>query len=787
MNPSAQLVNSRPISVTITVNPVNDPPVATTTNVIVSRTILEDEVQTFAAADTTVGGVLRPGLIAGNYVSGPANEIGQPLVIREVRSTRGVNLSSLGGSVVISTDGLSVTYTPPADYNGSTPDTFTYSVADVPGAGQTSEVAAKLGTVTISFQAVNDPPRTQPDNYVGQEDVALLIPIRSTGTPAGILDNDTPGPDDEVAAGQTISLVADQFPIATSNGGNVTLEGNNLRYVPPRLFSGVDTFQYSVRDNLGTVATGMVSVNVGGVNNSPSFIGINGDSAVNSITRNESKTQAESVTYDLSTWFSDPESDPLSFSVTSSNPLVASIVLTGSTLVIEYPPFSFGTSTLTVTATDPSNASVTVQVPITVINTPDPPSVIGTLDPLSGIEDQVVVADLGGVFADPDNEQLTYGVARLGNIVNPTPAQIAANPLVQSIAFVGDQMRITLKPDQFGSVDIEISATDGSFRVSDSFTLNIAGVPDAPIAVADGYNVPIGGRLQIVNPSSGLLRNDSDADGETIMIDMDNVVGPTKGSLQLNGDGTFTYDSETGMVGDTDSFTYRVSDTTGRFSNVVTVTLTLNQSRYQNPLTSLSEDVNADGVISAIDALRVINFLSRNLNGASFVPVSSIGSPPPDYYDTNGDGRVSAADALKVINQLSRINNSAGEWLGGDLIGGEFVMPSGSVAAAVTTSFASASSTGLSGRQIQLIQPSDNTRYDDFESDTDDHRNASSIAIEPRDAILASGFEITSSASDQAVSAVETTPSGASQPENVDEALATMWDDFTVDTFDLER
>ena len=71
-----------------------------------------------------------------------------------------------------------IVYTPPADYNGTTPDTFNYVVADVPGDGQVSEAAVKEGTVTINFRRVNDPPRTTDDNYVGQEGVAVLIPIR---------------------------------------------------------------------------------------------------------------------------------------------------------------------------------------------------------------------------------------------------------------------------------------------------------------------------------------------------------------------------------------------------------------------------------------------------------------------------------------------------------------------------------------------------------------------------------------------------------------------------------
>ncbi len=768
LDPANELVNSRPISVTINVNPVNDPPIATTNNVVVTRTIAEDTVTTFAAADTTVGGVLLPGLIGDKYVSGPPNEVGQPLLIQSASSVRGPNITTLGGSVSISANGQTITYTPPADYNGTTPDTFTYVVADFPGAGQISEAATKLGTVTISFTAVNDPPRTGNESYVGQEDTALLIPINGTTAAPGILDNDLPGPPDEVTAGQTISLVATQFPISTSNGGRVTREGNNLRYVPRALFSGVDNFTYRVVDSLGAEATGTVSVNVGGVNNSPVFIGINGNAAVTSITQTESKTQTETLTYDLTTWFNDPESDPLTFTVTSSNPSVAPVTLVGSTLTVSFPPFAFGSSTLTVTARDNSGATTPVMIPVTVLNTEDPPQVISQMNTLTGLEDQVVVVDLGGVFADPDNEPLTYSVAQLGNVVNPTAAQIAASPLVQRIDFVGNEMRITLKPDQFGSANFEIAAADATFRVTASFAMNITNVPDAPIARADAYNVPIGGQLQELNPSRGVLANDRDADGDVMTVEL--VSGPARGTLELNPNGTFTYTSTSGTVGDTDTFTYRVSDSTGRFSEAVPVTFTLNQSRYQNPIGSLSEDVNADGKISAIDALRIINFLARNLNGGSFVPVNSIGAPPPDFVDANGDGRVSALDVLNVINRLSQINNAEGELVTSSPLESSFA------ASSVTTGFASANMIGLSSRQVELVAERSTQTADDHVA----------MPIDSRDLILAAGFTIESSSNEQAVLAVQSESSGPVVVESIDEALSSMWDEFTVDGFDLD-
>ncbi len=761
---SAELVNSVPISVTINVVPVNDPPVAQLPSVVITRNINEDVVQTFSIDNefVTVNGslVFFPGLIAGNYVPGPQNESTQPMVIQSVGSIRGEFLSSLGGMIAITDNGTNVVYTPPADYNGSIADTFTYVVADVPGAGQQSEAATKLGTVSISFNAVNDPPRLINDNYSVQEDTLLQIPVLGDSVLAGILDNDTAGPADEVAAGQTISLVAGQFPKTTFRGGTVSLSGNTLTYDPPALFSGIDQFEYSVVDNLGASATATVSINIGGVNNGPIFVGINGVAGQTDIVRDESKQDPQQATYDLTTWFEDPEGDALTFAVTSSNSTIVPARVVGDLLVLDFPPFAFTPPgqpvSLSITAEDSNGAMSVIQIPVTVVNTPDPPSVIGTLNPLSGTEDLPVTGDLGSVFADPDGEPLHYSVARLGNIINPTAQQILQHPLVRSITFVGDQLQITLEPNQSGEVEIEIAATDNSFRVSDTFTLTVSPVPDRPVALADGYNVPVGAKLQILNPSSGLLRNDSDADGDPITVDLASIVGPNLGTLEVNADGTFVYTNTTGNVNDQDSFSYRILDNSGLASDQVTVTLTLNQSRYQNPLTNLSTDVNADGVVSAIDALRIINFLSRALVGstATFVPVSAIGTPPPDYYDTSGDGRVSALDALLVINRLSQIRAGEGESLASH---------------AVTTSFAAASTANLA---VRNSEPSTTTEAATVTEP------ASSVKADPRDALLAAGLEINDSASEIAI---EQLPSGSevSTPSGVDEALSLLMDEMT--------
>ncbi len=71
---------------------------------------------------------------------------------------------------------------------------------------------------------------------------------------------------------------------------------------------------------------------------------------------------------------------------------------------------------------------------------------------------------------------------------------------------------------------------------------------------------------------------------------------------------------------------------------------------WQNAIRS--EDVNANGEVTALDALTVINRLNSGESNEL--------SPPNDpneligrFYDVSGDGRVSALDALKVINYLN--------------------------------------------------------------------------------------------------------------------------------------
>jgi len=96
-------------------------------------------------------------------------------------------------------------------------------------------------------------------------------------------------------------------------------------------------------------------------------------------------------------------------------------------------------------------------------------------------------------------------------------------------------------------------------------------VPDSQ---PDMYSVVEGGRLRISSP--GVLRNDSDPEGERIVS---LILGRTShGEVTLNRDGSFTYTPDDGYSG-TDRFRYQVRDKHGALSDPAAVSIAVTRQR----------------------------------------------------------------------------------------------------------------------------------------------------------------------------------------------------------------
>jgi LPXTG-motif cell wall-anchored protein len=92
-----------------------------------------------------------------------------------------------------------------------------------------------------------------------------------------------------------------------------------------------------------------------------------------------------------------------------------------------------------------------------------------------------------------------------------------------------------------------------------------------PVAKDDRYSTQKNRTLTVDPP--GILVNDSDPDGDSIIVDVDTVSEPNHGTLTQKEDGSFIYTPDTNYTG-TDTYTYRVFD--GElYSEFATVTITI--------------------------------------------------------------------------------------------------------------------------------------------------------------------------------------------------------------------
>ena len=133
----------------------------------------------------------------------------------------------------------SVTYTPNTNYNGA--DFFDFTVSD-------GSLLA-TGQVSIIVTPVNDAPVAGADMLETCVNRALVV------ASAALLANDQ-----DVDAGDILSVT--NVSASSSAGGSVTLTDGNITFTPSNNFSGLDNFTYTLSDGQGGEATGTVSVRV---------------------------------------------------------------------------------------------------------------------------------------------------------------------------------------------------------------------------------------------------------------------------------------------------------------------------------------------------------------------------------------------------------------------------------------------------------------------------------------------------------------------------------------------
>ena len=99
---------------------------------------------------------------------------------------------------------------------------------------------------------------------------------------------------------------------------------------------------------------------------------------------------------------------------------------------------------------------------------------------------------------------------------------------------------------------------DGSgLTATATASITVHGVNDPPAGQPDAYTIETGGVLVVSATSNGVLANDTDPEDQTLTAIVSQ--GPTRGTIVLQADGTFTYTPDLGFVG-LDQFLYQLND-----------------------------------------------------------------------------------------------------------------------------------------------------------------------------------------------------------------------------------
>jgi hypothetical protein len=451
---------------------------------------------------------------------------------------------SKGTAVVTNATTGAYTYTPNLNANGT--DSFTFTAND-------GFVDSEPATITVTINPVNDAPVASDGTLTTNEDTAKTGTLNAT-------DVDSPT--------LTYSIVA--------NGGMGTAFITNTAtgaytYTPNLNASGTDTFTFKANDGALDSNTATVTVTITAVNDAP--VANDGALATNEDTAKTGTLVATDV-----------DSPTLTYSIVVNGGMGTAFITDTATGAYAYTPNlnASGTDTFTFKANDGALDSniATITVTITAVN--DPP--VASDGTLTTNEDTGKTGTL--IANDVDGPTLTYSIVVNGGI---------------GTAFITDTATgaytYTPNANASGTDTFTFKANDGSLDSNTAtITVTIVAVNDAPVA----------------NDGTLTTNEDTAKTGTLIATDVD---GPTLTySIVVNGGmgtafvtdtatGAYTYTPNANASG-TDTFTFNANDGS-LYSNTATITVTItavNDAPVASDGTlTTNEDTASTGTLVATD------------------------------------------------------------------------------------------------------------------------------------------------------------------------------------------
>ncbi|WP_237300944.1 tandem-95 repeat protein [Vibrio parahaemolyticus] len=507
--------------VTVTVTPVNDSPVA-----------VDDTVSTQEDTVVTIDVLPNDSDVDGDKLS-----------------IQSASVPEAQGKVEI-VEGKLV-FTPAENFNGDAE--ITYTVTD----GQLTDEAK----VTVTVNPVNDAPIIKVDavesiteDAVNTDTVVATLTVRDTDTPEDqltvSLENNSNG---------YFVLVGDEVKLTQAGVDAVNNDELNLKGL---------TISASVSDGVNPTASDSDSLIVNRVNDAPTV--------ENAIADQVLSEDFATYTIDLNDAFKDSDS-ALNFSVSGNSNVLVSIE-NGIATITPTADWN-GSETLTFTATDPSNESISQTVNFTVA-----PVVDIKADSTNVVEDTPTIINVLGndTFEGADK------VVSLD----------AENGPKNGTVIVNNDGTVTYTPDDnyVGKDTFTYVVTSGGVSESTTVEVNVTPFNDAPVAKDD-----IATTQEDTAVTIDVLPNDTDADGDKLSIESASVP-KEQGTVEVV-DGKLVFTPAENFNGDAEII-YTVTD--GQLADEAKVTVTVNPVNDAptikvEAVESITEDaVNTDTVVATL-------------------------------------------------------------------------------------------------------------------------------------------------------------------------------------------
>ena len=481
----------------------------------------------------------------------------------------------------INVDGVSVTYTPNQDWNGT--DTFTFEATD------DRTALTNVATATITVNAINDAPvanditnQTTDENRMMQLDITL---------------------DASDVEGDALT-----YSISSASNGTLSLNNDIVTYVPNQDWNGEDTFTYTANDGSLDSNTATVTITVNSINDIPEVFdaSVSGDedatSSVGGSSINGFKFILPEAT-DIESGSSDDFHNSLEIVTLPTHGRVYSNNNTGDDSpenelsvgsainniddgygariwYVQDTEHWNGIDTFTYKANDGEADSNIATVTITVNPVNDTPETASKN--LETDEDIALSIDLNNYSTDIDNDSLTFNLTYDAEHVSWETSE--------------DNADITMTPNEnwSGVIVLTFTASDGELTSNaSSILITVNAVNDAPVT-SDIAQVQDEDTSEIVDLSSQTTDVDNDTWSFSIINDVSN------GTTNIDGS-KVTYTPNTNWNG-TDSYTYKANDGTDD-SNTSTVTLVVNpvddEPVTNNIIVEVDEDNSIDITLTA--------------------------------------------------------------------------------------------------------------------------------------------------------------------------------------------